>query len=1010
MAVVSTGYSPTFVFYNNTSHSIMRLLKFCLFFVALTGASVVNGQASVSKGNAAIDGIILDTLSKKPVDYATVALLVKSSNQVIDGSVTDEKGVFEIKNIKAGDYILEYTFLGYQTKRSNVITLVDGAKIKIGRVYLAPSSLTLKEVTVYSQQDIVEEKVDRLVYNAERDISSKGGDASDVLRKVPLLTVDLEGEVSLRGSSNVKVLINNKPSSIMAGSVADALKQIPADMIKSVEVITSPSARYESEGSVGIINIVTKKNTLQGLTLGTDISAGNRGAMLGLNGNYRQGNMGFSLRGHGRAEYNVKGEFENTQSTQSTLGLQSSTQSAQTLRQQLHGNYNLGWDWDISKKATLTSGLRFGTRSGLNEQNNLITRTFLPGATIPLLSGRNVDSKDINLSYDFNTSYTYIFKPLQEFSLLGLISRNNRTNNFEADLLNNVDFATITARQKNDNISFNQENTIQAEYQAPIGELQLIEVGGKGIFRVVNSDYQYYYSEGSNSPYALDASRASNELNYNQTVGAGFLSYTLTTKNKWSLKAGTRLEYTEIDAQFQNNLYGEKTAIPSYWSLIPSVNLSKSLSKIVTLKTGYNRRIQRPGIQFLNPNVNESNPTNISVGNPYLDPEFTDNFELSSSINLKGVFLTGAVFYRHTGNSITSLRDTFTINNPNPLELGTISAIRTTYQNIGNENTVGFNIFGNVSLFKIWQINGGIDAYHIKLTNNNPNPLYAASNSGMVFGGRLFSNVRLKNGWGLQGGGGARGRQVNLQGTSGSFAFYSIGLRKDLPNNKGNISLSTENFLNHPFRVNSNSKSPILEQSSTNSFYNAGVRLGISYRIGKMTFEDRRNKRSINNDDVKGSEGGGGGQGGDGASEQPAQGNGRGQGQRPANAQTRPGGQPQMGKDSTSSNPQQMRVFPGQDSTAKSQWQGRRPGGAQDSTNRSQWQGRKPGPDSLPFNPAGAQGRPRNQNDTPTSPATGDPKNEFKLPEDKSIKPTLLLVEMDKVPVVRDTIPVKKQE
>ncbi|MEO5581961.1 MAG: TonB-dependent receptor, partial [Saprospiraceae bacterium] len=413
------------------------------FICSIIFSPYITGQNPIAvKGTSVLQGIIADTLSKKPLEYATISLINAKTDQVVDGGLTDEKGEFSITGLGAGSYILQLDYIGYKSKKTVPVTINNDAKLKLGRFFLVPESLKLAEVTITSQQEMIEEKVDRLVYNAEKDISSKGGDASDVMRKVPLLTVDLDGNVSLRGSSNVRVLINNKPSSIMAASVADALKQIPADMIKSIEVITSPSARYESEGSVGIINIITKKNTLQGMTLGVDLSAGNRGAMLGLNGNYRNGNMGFSLRGHGRAEYNIKGEFSNTQSTQSSIGLQSSTQSAQTLTQRQMGNYNLGWDWDISKKANLSAGLRFGTRNGLSEQNNLKTETYLPGATIPLISGRNVDSKDINLSYDFNTAYTYTFKPQQELSLLGLLSRNNRTNNFEADLLNNVDFAT----------------------------------------------------------------------------------------------------------------------------------------------------------------------------------------------------------------------------------------------------------------------------------------------------------------------------------------------------------------------------------------------------------------------------------------------------------------------------------------------------------------------------------------------------------------------------------------
>lgn len=883
-----TGSPVTnYLWFNN--QKIMRkfkalltlILVFASFspFLKAQNTGIPDGNnPNLLKGDGLIQGILLDSITKKAVEFATIALIKKQTEATVDGTVTDEKGEFELKNIPDGEYFLEYGFLGYETKRSATLTITKGSKIKLGKIYLSPEALVLNTVTVEGTTEIIEEKVDRLVYNAEKDLSAKGGDASDVMRNVPLLTVDLDGNVSLRGSSNVRVLINNKPSSIMAGSVADALKQIPADMIKSIEVITSPSARYESEGSVGIINIITKKNTLQGMTLGIDLSAGNRGSMLGLNGNYRRGNMGFSLRGHGRAQYNVKGAFENTQTTLTSLGLQTSTQSAETITNRLHGNYNLGWDWDITKKSNLSAGLRLGTHSGLSQQDNLITRTLPPGSTLPILSGRNVDSKDLSFSYDLNLAFTHIVRPQEEFSFLGLFSRNNRTNDFEADLLNNVDFETITARQKNDNVSFNEEKTIQAEYQAPLGERQLIEFGGKGIFRLVNSDYQYFFSDGPNSPYYLDENRPSNVLNYDQTVGAGFLSYTLSTRNKFTFKIGSRLEFTDINARFQEN-NGETAAIPSYWSLIPSANVSKNISKTLTLKAGYNRRIQRPGIQILNPNVNLANITNISVGNPYLDPELTDNYEMSASINMKGVYLTAATFYRHTGNAITSLRDTTSVLNPNPDEPGYVSAIRTTYQNIGRENTIGFNVFGNVTMVKNWTINGGFDVYNVNLTNNNPDPAYNASNNGWVLGGRMFTNYKFKNGWGIQGGGGARGRQVNLQGYSGSFAFYNLGFRKEFKNGKGNLNIAAENFLNHPFKVNSSSKTALLTQYNTSSFYNAGIRIGVNYRIGKMTFEERRRK-SINNDDIK-NDGGGNDQGGMGAAggEQPQNQSARGQNQ-----------------------------------------------------------------------------------------------------------------------------------
>ncbi len=176
------------------------------------------------------------------------------------------------------------------------MAVTNGQKLELGTIALSPDANMIKEVTVTSQRALIEEKVDRLVYNAENDITSRGGNAADLLRKVPLLSVDLDGNVTLRGSSGIKVLINGKPSAIMAGNVGDALKQIPADLIKSVEVITSPSAKYDAEGSAGIINIVMKKNTLEGF-LNIDGDVGNRGSKLGLNGSYRTGKVGFSLGG-----------------------------------------------------------------------------------------------------------------------------------------------------------------------------------------------------------------------------------------------------------------------------------------------------------------------------------------------------------------------------------------------------------------------------------------------------------------------------------------------------------------------------------------------------------------------------------------------------------------------------------------------------------------------------------------------------------------------------------------
>ncbi len=269
------------------------------------GASTTQTLASDRSpvGSATIRGTVVDsTQTTKAVEFASVALYSPASDKPVIGGTADEKGQFILPNVAPGTYKLMITFVGFGNKVMDNIVLTKGQNLDLGKVKLGSSVKTLAEVTVTAQAAVIEEKVDRLVYNADKDISAKGGDATDILRKVPLLSVDLDGNVSLRGNSNIRVLINNKPSTIVASSVSDALKQIPADQIKTVEVITSPSAKYDAEGTGGVINIITKKNSLQGLNLNVDAGVGNRGANLSLNGGYRKGKVGVTVGGFGRGD------------------------------------------------------------------------------------------------------------------------------------------------------------------------------------------------------------------------------------------------------------------------------------------------------------------------------------------------------------------------------------------------------------------------------------------------------------------------------------------------------------------------------------------------------------------------------------------------------------------------------------------------------------------------------------------------------------------------------------
>lgn len=823
---------------NNPLLSTGRFVVLTLFLAIAANQSFAQAPA---QGNSKISGIVLDSAAAKGVEFASIALFSAADNKAIDGTTADENGKFAISKVAPGSYKLMISFIGYKDKALNV-NVEKGKDVELGSIQLASSVQNLQEVTITGEKSLIEEKVDRLVFNAEKDITSKGGDASDLLRKVPMLSVDLDGNVSLRGSSNIKVLINNKPSTIIAANVADALKQIPADMIKSVEVITSPSAKYDAEGSGGIINIVTKKNNLQGLTLNIDSGVGNRGSNLGLNGSYRKGKMGFTLGGFGRAFYN-KATSVLDQTTYSGGSSFLTNQSSTAKDRGLFGQYSLGWDYDLGKNQALSAGLRYGTRNFLQKQD--LTINQYENSILNNGSLRKVDRKDLSGTVDFNIDYIRTFKPQQEWSVSTLYSRTGLTNNFNTDILN--ESGGVNNRLKNENKNENSELTLQTDYQTPLGKNQLLEFGAKGIFRTVDSDFKYLIA-GESGDFVLSTTNPSGVLNYKQNVAAGYFSYTLSTKNKYTFKLGTRYEYTGITADMGDN---KPIDIPAYGNLVPSINVSKALSGSTTLKAAYNRRIQRPGIQQLNPNVNLSNPQSISTGNPALSPELTDNFELALSTNIKKTYINASVFARQTNNSITQVR----------MAVDTLQgAIVTTYENIGKQRAYGANVFANVYLTPKWTLNGSIDILHSYLegqTTALDGTSVGMSNSGFNFGGRLMSQISLQNGWGLQAFGFYRGKEIQLQGTRTGFYLYSLGFKKDFASKKGSIGFAAENFLTKGVRFTSDLTSPQFVQTGTTQLYNRNFKVTFSYSIGKMSFNAPKKKtKSVNNTDVVG----GGGQ------------------------------------------------------------------------------------------------------------------------------------------------------
>ena len=824
-----------------------------LIFQLLALDWVYAQQTSEKKEPTRIIGVAKDLKTGSPVGYATAALYKTGSEVSIAGAVADGNGVFYITGFALGTYELQLSFLGYETVKRSITVNTLEVDLNLGEIALSDEGVALQEITVQGQRELIEERVDRTIYKAENDRTTAGGDATDVLRRVPMLSVDLDGNVSMRGSANILVLIDNRPSAIAASSIADALRQIPADEIKAVEVITSPSARFDAEGTSGVINIVTKKNNLQGMTLNVNSAAGWRGSNLGLQGSARKGKMGFSLGGFGRSGYNILGSFENKQVTNLANGSVSTTQqSADTERSEIFGRYNFGVDYEIDAYNFITGAVNFGIRNSENSQYNFLTQNSL-NDVLRAQQNREINTLDNSNSVDVSLNYTKTFeKKGKELSFLTLYSNNNRDNSFTNTLFEENDLESIFSRLKNVNPSKNEEFTLQVDYVNPINEkgTQIIEYGAKNILRKAYSDFSYFLAQGPTGVYeALPDPTLSNEFSYDQNVTAGYLSYTFQLLKNYTLKPGLRYEYTTINADFKTDF---KAEIPSYGTLVPSINASRKLKNGNMIKLAYNRRIQRPSLRFLNPNIEASNPQQLSQGNPELDPELTDNYELGYSTFIKGTTLNFTGFYRNTTGSIQAIR--------NVREDGIIF---TSFENIGREQAVGTNLFFNVNINNKFSLNGGMDLYYSMLDNGLTDPKFAAQNEGMVVSGRAFGNYTLPKDWQIQLFTFARGRQVQLQGSSGGFAAYGLNFNKQFKEKRGSFGFGAENFLMKEMIIRNEIVTPSIVQNSTSRLQNLNFKINFNYRIGKMSLDQRPKKRkSITNDDLKD---GGEGQGEQGA-------------------------------------------------------------------------------------------------------------------------------------------------
>lgn len=810
-------------------------LYYISFFFLLSIRAVAQQPtpSAASQSAGQLNGIVLDSVTRQPVPFATVALLT-AAGAVLTGKTTSESGSFAFSGVLPGSYSLRLTFIGYQSRTVDALTLTAQKPVlQLGTLLLRPESRQLSEVVITGQKALIEEKSDRLVYNAANDLTNKGGTAVDVLRKAPMLTVDVTGNVQLRGSSNLKVLLNGRPSGLLARNLSEALKMIPANTIQSVEVITSPSARYDAEGSGGVINIITKKQ-LKGSSGNLDVTAGNYMQSLGGSYGFKREKFGLTFSG------NADAEREKSVSEITRVSLLNGQPAGELFQRRSANNVHRGWFGDLSMEYAFDAlnrvNVSISTWGGAWPNSNRLYNRFRNAEGIVSQEyNQDVDQQSPFGNVEFNVGYTRTFKkPKQELTVLGQYSYTFDNTRYTSDQYSLA--GSPIYREMSQNKSQNPQLTVQLDYTHPFSTAgrQLLEFGVKAIRRDVGSTYAIYTSSLDAVDLLTFNAGRSNTFAYDQQVLATYASLKLTNQTKWTLQSGVRLENTVMDGRFADSIPPFRIR---FTNIIPSVILSKQLDERQSVKVSYTQRISRPMIWDLNPFINASDPKNLSAGNPQLRPELTHLAELSYSLTTKsGAYLNLALYRRQTDNSIEDVRT-----------VDTSGVSQTIKQNVARNQRTGLNVNVAGQLNRNWKVNGGGEFYHTQFSST----ALQVQNAGWLWQLNLNMAYQLPKNYSLQAYGMYSTGWVLLQGKNSAWYHYSLAARREFWDKKGSLTLGLNNPFTHPFRQTNDSQSNSFRAHTANQYVTRSVKLTFSWQFGQIRAGGEPLGKKVTNDDAK---------------------------------------------------------------------------------------------------------------------------------------------------------------
>lgn len=813
----------------------MKKLKFAVLIVFLfSGLYNYAQERPTSQNKVKVTGKVFEKVTKQPLEYAIITVMAPNETKPIGSASTNPKGEFEVF-VAPGTYDIKVEFISF--KISEIKGKVISGDTNLGAINLSEDAEQLNEVVVRAEKSTVEIKLDKKVYNVGQDMMVKGGTVSDVLDNVPSVSVDTEGNVSLRGSDNIRILIDGRPSNAI--NIAEALRQLPADAIDKVEVITNPSARYDAEGGSGLINIILKKGKNQGFN-GTFIASTGIPETYGLsaNLNYKTEKLnyfttaGYNYRtNEGRGKTNSE-YFNEDETTKNFLD-----EDRDTKRTSDGFNGRAGVEWTINPTTFWTNAINYQKSSGstrdlINYNNYDATHAFT-GSSFRLNNG-DTGSEDVeftsNLIKNFNDKGHKLTADLS-------ISEDNDDSN-----------SIITASSPNSNNTLNnqvqRQVQLQTDYVLPLGEGSQFEAGYKGSFGNLNNEY--YVADGA----GVKDENLSNTLEYKENINAFYTQYGFKV-NKFSYLFGLRWEDTNIQVNLlDNNNFNTK----KYNNLFPSAFLSYEISDQSNFTVSYSKRLTRPRGRFMNPSTNYSSNINIFQGNPDLNPSLTDKYDIGYIKRWDKVTFNTSAYFEDTKDVFSFVRS------PTGEEVNGVPVILSRPINLGKEQKFGFEFTLNYSPFKWWRLNSNFNFYNVKTTGENRYTDFTTGevvvqdldNQANSWFARISSKVTLpyKIDWQLNGT--YNGEQKTAQGKNlGQFGM-NTAFSKDVLKDKGTIAFNISDVFNSRIM---RSYTNLENQTSYGEmqFRKRQFNLSFTYRFNKAKNEREKNTAPKN----EGNDGGG---------------------------------------------------------------------------------------------------------------------------------------------------------